>query len=49
MDSPTAVGKGANERSYQLAPFSTGGSPKLLGNWKLRIVTKLCFVVCSLN
>jgi hypothetical protein len=27
MDSPTAVGKGANERYGELAPFSTAGSP----------------------
>ncbi|OOG77015.1 hypothetical protein B0E44_03455 [Flavobacterium sp. A45] len=25
--SPTAVGKGANRRYCELAPFSTGGSP----------------------
>jgi hypothetical protein len=47
--SPTAVEKGANERYCELAPFSTGGSPKLFGTDELWFVTKLCFVVCSIN
>ena len=48
--SPTAVGKGANKRYCELAPFSTGGSPKIIWNHdKLWFVTKLCFVVCSIN
>ncbi|PVX45068.1 hypothetical protein C8C85_0836 [Flavobacterium sp. 103] len=47
--SPTAVEKGANKRYCGLAPFSTGGSPKLFGRDKLWFVTKLCFVVCSIN